>query len=617
MLNDVPEIAYVVGATQGREAPEIYVDGPNAERTEIRRLLSVGAWSLYGPYLLDLFARRAIVSLALHQGISPDEFSALLDLLGEPEGLSALDEGERIIRSLAEKGVHHISIVIDSDRLPGDTHLPWQVRLALARLTRDFRAIPILHRATGDERRNLHVQIVRDILRPLASNLPILRHLLDCAPLVDARLASFGELTDRPILEIFLDGLPQTAILGIGQILLEEERGAKGEQDSERLLATLRALAERLLGVATTPEGDALLREMCLRSVVDFERLPVSLREWLLAESWLGALATRIATPPPNAPSESRLFEKTVGLAITEHEFGPAFIALSRLRAADPAAIERALDLAAVEKMIDELPRDVVARDLVVLMLEIGRESAAGHVASFVAVKRGRARQNAIFVLSELRRHGPEAALWEISRARADEEGLLLLIGIATQRLGPEAAPVVGGLLNHPSARVRRDALSAFAIADPTRSAAAIARALRDPENAVSGHALLLSAETGAAMGEAISLAMEILERADLEGDAPRVALRMIERAIALGLSSPERVEKVFAQIIDRTAWTRRLFRRPQPSAEFLAASTRSLARLATPGARRLLEILRKHREPTVAQAAMEALGALKSKPPE
>ena len=136
------ELTFVV--REGRERPDILIDGFFEAPLPLSRVLMRGMADLYVPRLCDYFDRRHLVQFTLKVALTADEFHTFVEVMSAPPSREARrhdesqatpgEEGERVSRVLAEGGVFHISTVFRADLAGRGRPLPWQIETALSRL---------------------------------------------------------------------------------------------------------------------------------------------------------------------------------------------------------------------------------------------------------------------------------------------------------------------------------------------------------------------------------------------------------------------------------------------------------------------------------------------------
>jgi len=255
------------------EIKEVLVDGPLPETTSLRSLMTQGMAEVYAPRLTKFFERKRLVSLTLKERMGEEEFSHFIDVMSEPTFVSLDSQAkDEFVAHLRRNGVQHISYVFMEDLVTDQRRLPWRAQLAISRLRKDIRMVPLFHHMEGAQIRNLHLQIVHDVLRPITKPelIPVM--------LLNSDLAHTPDLTDEEIENEIVNYIPESILIESCRwaLKLHKERSVdRPEQDYKRALMKLymRLRSTELTGA---PE---LLRDFFDQGLVDIEMLPVNLKK--------------------------------------------------------------------------------------------------------------------------------------------------------------------------------------------------------------------------------------------------------------------------------------------------------------------------------------------------
>ena len=88
--------------------------------------------------------------------------------------------GEVLTRALTDHGITEISTVFLDDIIVLEKNLPWRVEMAILRLTKDLKILPMFKEKSDDAILNLKVKIIRDIIRPLKYGQYLKELLINC-----------------------------------------------------------------------------------------------------------------------------------------------------------------------------------------------------------------------------------------------------------------------------------------------------------------------------------------------------------------------------------------------------------------------------------------------------
>lgn len=139
----------------------------------------------------DYFVRNRIASFTLKRETTREELEAFLEgwarwslVSREPQPDGA---PETLVDHLTNLGLIHCTVVGMDEVLGGVRHLSWPVKIALSRLRKDISRLPMLREASPDTIRELKVQAIREVIRPI-HRIETLRDILLNADLVSEGL---------------------------------------------------------------------------------------------------------------------------------------------------------------------------------------------------------------------------------------------------------------------------------------------------------------------------------------------------------------------------------------------------------------------------------------------
>lgn len=166
----------------------VMIDGLLPEPIEVAKALR----GILGDHFIakfhDYFVRNNIASFTIKHSITDEEFIKFLDLWVTWAAKTAQAKSGHALMSeeLTLAGILAVTVV-GLDEIPGAArHLSWPVKIALGRLRKDLRRIPMLKDADPEFIAHLKVQVVGDIMRPI-KRVPMIVDLL-----VNADLAAEG-----------------------------------------------------------------------------------------------------------------------------------------------------------------------------------------------------------------------------------------------------------------------------------------------------------------------------------------------------------------------------------------------------------------------------------------
>jgi HEAT repeat protein len=609
-----PEIGFVLGppAVAGG-APELWVDGTGPQRTELRRVVGPSVGGAFILQLSEYLQHRGLSLLACTRGLTEPEWNDFLEIMSAPPvGKSPAEEGHRLARALLGKKIAHVSLVCADEQPPVHPDVSWQVRLAYARLAGDLRAMVaaggVAPARLLEQSENLAAGMAYSFFR----RFEILKQLLVHAPIADRLIQATPVLRQLHAVDFIVQGLPVFALHGTTNLMLKEA-GAGSEAPPEPAAGVLRAISERLLKLPSSRQVDETLRTLCRRKIVPITRLPVELQEWVLAETWVETLRTHSIAEPPKGSAESkplRILQKAARYAFTQHLPVQATGILERIKSVDKKAVAPVFDVATVEAVLAEFPESASEKRALLALLEQGGDTAADSTAAVLIAGEHRIREEAQWLLTQMKGVGVAAALRALDQDIEHEEAAHLLLTCVTGSAKESAAPAFIRQLKHTSPKVRREALSALAAAAHAVADPYVANALADADESVRIRALLLCAATGVGGTQVIPKAVQIVAK-DARGAPPQVVRAAIEviirRREAGALPLPD-AQEALCRLATPIGLFGRLFGQTPPPAPVLITAIGAIGRLGTDRATKLLTRLSHSKDVEVADAAKHEL---------
>ncbi|MBN2573845.1 MAG: HEAT repeat domain-containing protein [Deltaproteobacteria bacterium] len=609
-----PEIGYVVGppAVVGGP-PETWVDGTSPQRVELRRIVGPSVGGAFVLQLLEFMQHRGLLALAFLRGLTEPEWNDFLEIASAPSvGKNPADEGRRLARAVLDKKITHVAVVCDAEQPQVQPEIPWQVRTAYARLLRDLRAEvgtgPVSPQKLLEQSERFATGMGYSYFRKF----DVLKAMLFHIQIVDKLLHENPAMRQVHALDILVHGLPVLSLHGTTNLIFKES-GSATEPPPEPAAQVLRAIAERLLTMPPSRQVDETLRAMCRRRIVPIARLPVDLQEWVLAETWVETLRANSGAEPPRGSAESkpvRILQKAARYAFTQHLPVQATGILERIKTVDAKAVPAVFDVPTVEAVLAEFPEGANEKRGLLALLQQGGDSAADSTASVLVTAEHKVREEALWILTQMKEAGVAAALRALDQDIESEEAAHLLLTCATGKAPESAAAAFIRQLKHKSPRVRRDALTALASANQAAANPHVAEALADSDESVRIRALLLCAASGVGDEQVIPRAIQIVSK-DARGAPPQVVRAAIEVVIrrreAGALPLPD-AQEALCRLATPIGFFGRLFGQTTQPAAVLVTAIGAIGRLGTDRAKNLLVRLGHSKDPDVAQAAQREL---------
>ncbi|NIR43599.1 MAG: HEAT repeat domain-containing protein [Gemmatimonadetes bacterium] len=290
LVEDRSELTYLI--VEQRDSYEIAIEGYSSTPLSLYEVMMRGMAELFTPKFLDFFKRWSLLSFSIKADTSADDFYKFIELMsqvptaGSGGGGGAGKASERLTQALADHNILHISTVFKHDMVGRERHLPWRVRLALTRLRRDLRVLPLYRKASPEQISRIKLQIIDDVIRPVRTP-ALLKDFLINYDLIAADISVLQESeVEHEICANLNDGmLVSTAQEIIGELEKLKDYPAEefpwGESVAvvkERHLAALRDLATTLCQRASTLEHE-FVQALVDQKVLSFQELPKELRQ--------------------------------------------------------------------------------------------------------------------------------------------------------------------------------------------------------------------------------------------------------------------------------------------------------------------------------------------------
>ncbi len=280
------DLTYVLVSTVDERG--VMIDGLLPEPIEVAKALRGILGDHFVAKFHDYFVRNQIASFTIKRHITEDEFKRFLNLWVTWATKTANAESGHAVMSdeLTVAGILGVTVV-GMDEVPGARrHLPWPVKIALGRLRKDLRRIPMLRHADEATLARLKTQVIEDVTRPLS------RPALVVDLLLNADLVAEGQDVLTPT--AVEDGMLQTLRVEMANkaaVLLTEtlarvhDKGTRQEDlpgwEPEEYRATLDRITRKVLvrlAEADFSEAYGLLQDSYGRGLIDVGSLPETLQ---------------------------------------------------------------------------------------------------------------------------------------------------------------------------------------------------------------------------------------------------------------------------------------------------------------------------------------------------
>ena len=301
------ELTFIV--TSWNDDETMALDGVFSEPIPLDVLIGGTAGEHFAAKLATFSKRNHLVSFSIKNTIREEEFHRFVTIFVERhinmDALNLLTEyeehdgGPPFTDQLIEHNVVNVTIVLEEDLVEERRRLPWRVKVAMSRLRKDLRNIPIYSKATEAELMEAKLRLIRDILRPLRKGV-YLKQLFLNLDLIEEEVEEFHELNLEPDL---IDALPIDRQMNLAEALLAEherltrhglaEHGVEQRPDLEETIKRQLELIGKRLGESQTEESaTTLLRQLYELGAIPITALPRNLADRVRLDRWTASFLT-------------------------------------------------------------------------------------------------------------------------------------------------------------------------------------------------------------------------------------------------------------------------------------------------------------------------------------
>jgi len=279
-LKDSSEV--MITHQETREISDIMITGILDEPVNVRTLVGAGMAEIFVPKLREYFKRKGLVSFAIKKDITPAHFERFVDIMSDPQvDTGGKDKiGELLSSQLVEHEITEISTVFVDDLILLELNLAFRVEMAIQRLAKDLKVMPLFKNKDPEGTRTMKLQIIQDILRPLKHPVFLKDLIINCYLI--AQHAEDLEMED--IEKVIIDGFPLNSLLATSRYIFEElDRLREMKVDNpdnptleNRFAGVKRILkwVSRRLVLEDVHGAQSFLEELYVNQVLSFEELP-------------------------------------------------------------------------------------------------------------------------------------------------------------------------------------------------------------------------------------------------------------------------------------------------------------------------------------------------------
>jgi len=264
------------------EGKNILIEGVLPESHNLNSLMLRGMAEMYAPKFAKFLERKDLISLTLKNTMTRAEFTNFIDVMGEPVFVDTHEKSdkERFSRTLQERGIFNISYIFIEELLAVKREIPWRSQIALSRLMKDFRTIPLFFDLDEEGIKNLRRQIIQDIARHIQDP-----HVI-FPVLMNTDIAETKEFKESEINREIIACISDELLLKISQTLLKED---VRPQESELPQGKVVGLAKQVASSLNLREIKArapILEEYFKRKLILFEQLPEAMQRKIKFEQF-------------------------------------------------------------------------------------------------------------------------------------------------------------------------------------------------------------------------------------------------------------------------------------------------------------------------------------------
>ena len=587
--------------TSWQEQETIAIDGVFSEPVPLDILIGGTAGEHFAAKLLSFAKRNRLVSFSIKNLIREDEFHRFISVFVERhidmDALLVFDDEvderrqqRRFTEQLIEHNIVNVTIVLEEDLVDDRRRLPWRVKVAISRLRKDLRHIPLYSQCTEAELREAKIRLIRDILRPLAKGL-FLKQLFLNLDLIAEEVAEFQGLSLEPDL---VEALPLDKQALLAESLLVEherrsrptlhEQGPESRTDLDETIQRLLGLiGARLAEHAVLDIADALLHQLYDHGALPLAALPRAMQQQIRMDKWTGTFLR-------DTEAFLGLFDRVENrdaylqhlpfivaiipnlIRIERYEDANRIIEmLDRHRRQDGGfpgrprlvvdALARLDEQEIVSLLVDAMEtkppevREVIGR----LFLVMGQAAITPLVQVIERSTREDVCSDSAMALVRLGREaiGPVDKL--LAEHKVGRQATRYLLKVLTELEAREAGRTILAHAQHPVPAIRSEALSALARIYGERAAPALVPAMEDRDGDVARRAINLVERVGLRDDDTI-LHLQALIRPDdegAEGSAPPeegqlAAIEALVRLDGLELEDERTIEDLMLEAFER-----------------------------------------------------------------
>ena len=550
ILQDKGELLYMSTSVHVKE--DISVDGLLVEPLYLKdsfHNLSLGQHFI--SKFLDYFDRNHLVSFSIKNRIERKEFEKFIEVLvqqhGDDESREAAETRERFSDTLLKNKIFNIVVVHRDELLGHQRTIPWRVQLALSRLRKDLKIIPLYTRASTQELATAKNQTIADIVRPLRQNIFLKELLLNCDLVVEK---GHEVLKDWDIEQAIVNYLAEAVMVSLsGEIIKDmqkemetpvEKRTVVSNERESRCRSILKKIAVRFFS-SNSEKAHEVLEHLFKQKLVQYQELPPELQRKILINQTVDEFQK--SNPTHVAQKLDAVFSSSPDAAAT-HDLQAVFEELCKRQ-----DLSRAFELVQMiethPKAASTLAHQIIAafanpqvmgflvkqyaeskekiRDSIsAFLVKVGRPSAPYLLDLMSKTEKDFIRKQIVAILASMGSAVADLVIAELSKANQPVHFSLYLIQLIGEVRLSEGSPVVQRFLKHKEPSLRLEAVSTLFKLSGAGSESALVNALNDENSHVRLQAVSCLGSIGSKNQKFRSLVVETLrvkKRGEREAD--------------------------------------------------------------------------------------------------
>ena len=288
------ELTYVSSADETK--PDFSVEGIMVEPIPLSACIKAVLRDEFLNKLRDFFQWNKLVSFSVKRELDREQFLTFLHISARDierilKEKKDSDEGKwdklkhrPITDQLLESGVISISAVCRDDMVFIDRKLPWRVKLALTRLMKNLRDIPLYSKASKQRISEAKAQLLKEIIRPLRGRDMLMELLLNC----DLVYETNEELRDMDIEADILIVLNRSQLQAVSERFVEdlEQNPDSNATEKDRKQKGLSLVRKCLLPLSDVLDNESLdiFRRAVKGGFLSMMELPENVQQFIRVE---------------------------------------------------------------------------------------------------------------------------------------------------------------------------------------------------------------------------------------------------------------------------------------------------------------------------------------------